>query len=149
MPWDIDSSRHQSTFEFSKGLKLLFWSEQSKTNSPQGFWTGHLPIQHVTYSHAHGLMADALVVVLAVPRVSLLAKGVSEGAGVRGTFKTHPTLIWSVCSFSHTRLHKRLRNGEETANNELNRNIEQQLKTSVSQTTQSGILHHNSICQKQ
>lgn len=145
MPWNIDLSRHKSTFEVSS-LKLLFWSQQSKTNSPQGFWTGHLPIQHVTYSHAHGLMADALVVVLAVPRVSLLAKGVSEGAGVKGTILktqnvTHSTLVWSVRSWwqknaFHTRLQTST-NGEEMANNGLNRHIEHRLKTSVSRTTQS------------
>lgn len=40
--------------------------------SPQSFRTGDFPLQHVTHSHPHGFMADALVVVLTVSWVALL-----------------------------------------------------------------------------
>lgn len=42
--------------------------------SPQSLGTGNLALQHVTHSHPHGFMADALVVVLTVPWVALLRK---------------------------------------------------------------------------
>lgn len=42
--------------------------------SPQCLWTGDLALQHVAHGHSHGLVADALVVVLAVPWVALLQR---------------------------------------------------------------------------
>lgn len=42
--------------------------------SPQRLWTGDLALQHVAHGHSHGLVADALVVVLAVPWVALLQR---------------------------------------------------------------------------
>lgn len=40
--------------------------------SPQCLGTRDFTLQHVTYSHSHGFMTDTLIVVLAVPWVSLL-----------------------------------------------------------------------------
>lgn len=42
--------------------------------SPQRLRTGDFALQHVAHGHPHGLVADALVVVLAVPWVALLQK---------------------------------------------------------------------------
>lgn len=42
--------------------------------SPQRLRTGDFALQHVAHGHSHGLVADALVVVLAVPWVALLRK---------------------------------------------------------------------------
>lgn len=53
-------------------IEVVVLQERLLHHTPQGVWTSHLPIQHVTHGHPHGLMADALVVALTVPRVSLL-----------------------------------------------------------------------------
>lgn len=43
-----------------------------KSYSPQSLGTWHLSFQHVTDSYTHGLMANALVIVLAITWVPLL-----------------------------------------------------------------------------
>ena len=44
-------------------------------HSPQSLWAGHLALEHVADGHPHGLVADALIVVLTVARVPLLEGG--------------------------------------------------------------------------
>ncbi len=42
-------------------------------HSPQGLGTRHFALQHITHCNSHGLVADTLVIVFAVPWMSFLA----------------------------------------------------------------------------
>lgn len=84
-------------------VEIIVFQEGLLHHAPKSIRAGDLPLQHVAHRHPHGLMADALVVVLTVPWVTLLFKsrliviGVLRHQRLDGDEDRGDALGWAPC----------------------------------------------------